>query len=76
MKSYDKKDNSLKEKYPSSNCDKVNSFIEEKNFPKDFYPCFQVSIQLYDVNTTKIFYLLRKNMILIWKNWINSYKIQ
>ena len=35
-----KKDNSLKEKYPSSNCDKVNSFIEEKNVSKDFYPWF------------------------------------
>ena len=42
-----------KEKYPSSNCDKINSFIEEKNLPKDFYPCFQVSIQLYDVLENK-----------------------
>ncbi len=57
MKSYDKKDNSLKEKYPSSNCDKVNSFIKEKNLTKDFYPCFQISIQLYDVLEHKKYFL-------------------
>lgn len=61
-----KLDESLKEKYPSSNCHKINSFIKEKNLPQDFYPSFQVNYELYHIlEKKKIFYLLKKYMILI-----------
>ena len=61
-----KLDESLIEKYPSSNCHKINSFIKEKNLPQDFYPSFQVNYELYHIlEKKKIFYLLKKYMILI-----------
>ena len=44
-----KLDESLIEKYPSSNCHKINSFIKEKNLPQDFYPSFQVNYELYHI---------------------------
>ncbi len=61
-----KLDESLKEKYPSSNCHKINSFIKEKNLPQNFYTSFQVNYELYHIlEKKKIFYLFKKNMILI-----------
>ena len=44
-----KNDKSLNEKYPNNNCDKIYSFIKHKNLPDNFYPCFHVSYQLYNV---------------------------
>lgn len=45
----EKINDSNKGKYPVNNINYINTFIYEKNLPKDFYPCFQVSFPLSQV---------------------------
>ena len=77
----ERKEKSIKGKYPIKDSNYIKEFLEKKKIKESletYYPCFQVSQKelLYILQKKKIIFLLKKNIIKIWKILLMLKKFQ